>query len=154
MAKTDAAVLAFPARLRPEPEGGFTVSFPDFCSAAQPGGGGYTYGPTREEALYQAADLLETIVANCLAEGWEVPPPAPARGRPLVALDPLVAIKVELYRAMHNAGISKAELARRMGIAPQQAQRLFDTNHASRIDQLAAAFAALGRRLVITSQAA
>ena len=139
--------LAYSAHMRPEPEGGFTVSFPDF-------GFGVTYGATREDALRQAADLLETIVANCLAEGWEVPPPSPARGRPLVALDPLVAIKVELYRAMHAAGISKAELARRMDIAPQQVQRLFDTNHASRIDQLAAAFAALGRRLVITSQAA
>ncbi len=154
MAKANPTLLAYPVRLDPEPEGAFTVSFPDFCSASQPGGGGYTYGATREEALHQAADLLETIVANCLAEGWEVPPPSSARGRPLVALDPLVAIKVELYRAMHKAGLSKAELARRMGIAPQQAQRLFDTNHASRIDQLAAAFAALGRRLVITSQAA
>ncbi len=141
------ADLAYPARLRPEPEGGFTVTFPDL-------GFGVTYGRDREEALTQAADLLETIVANCLAEGWDVPPPSAARGRPLVALDPLVAVKVELYRTMRAAGITKAELARRMGIAPQQAQRLFDTNHASRIDQLAAAFAALGRRLVITSQAA
>jgi len=139
--------LAYPARLDPEPEGGFTVSFPDFRM-------GYTYGAAREAALSQAADLLETIVANCLAEGWDVPPPSPARGRPLVALEPLVAAKVELYRAMRAAGISKAELARRIGIAPQQAQRLFDTNHASRLDQLAAAFAALGRRLVIGSEAA
>jgi antitoxin HicB len=139
--------LVYPARLRREPEGGFTVSFPDFKA-------GYTYGRDREEALRQAADLLETIVANCLAEGWEVPSPSAARGRPLIALDPLVAIKVDLYRALHAAGITKAELARRMGIAPQQAQRLFDTNHASRIDQLAGAFAALGRRLVITSAAA
>lgn len=138
---------AYPARLQAEPEGGFTVTFPDL-------GFGVTYGATREEALRQAADLLETILANCLAEGWEVPLPSPARGRPLVALDPLVAIKVELYRALRAAGISKAELARRIGIAPQQAQRLFDTNHASRIDQLAAAFAALSRRLVITSEAA
>ena len=154
MAKVSAGLFAYPVRLDPEPEGAFTVSFPDFCSTTRPGGGGYTFGATREEALHQATDLLETIVANCLAEGWPVPPPSPARGRPLVALDPLVAIKVELYRAMHDAGLSKAELARRMGIAPQQAQRLFDTNHASRIDQLAAAFAALGRRLVITSHAA
>lgn len=141
------AALAYPARLDPEPEGGFTVTFPDF-------GFGVSYDATREEALHQAADLLETIVANCLAEGWDVPPPSPARGRPLVPLEPLVAAKVELYRAMRAAGITKADLARRVGIAPQQVQRLFDTNHASRIDQLAAAFAALGRRLVITSEAA
>ena len=141
------AALAHPARLDPEPEGGFTVTFPDF-------GFGVTYGATREEALRQAADLLETIVANCLAEGWDVPSPSPARGRPLVPLEPLVAAKVELYRTMRAAGITKADLARRIGIAPQQVQRLFDTNHASRIDQLAAAFAALGRRLIITSEAA
>ncbi len=138
---------AYPARLAAEPEGGFTVTFPDFEF-------GVTYGATREEALRQAADLLETIVANCLAEGWDVPLPSPARGRPLVPLEPLVAVKVELYRALRAAGITKAELARRIGIAPQQVQRLFDTNHASRLDQLAAAFAALGRRLVIGSEAA
>src|SRR5260221_13210100 len=92
--------LAYPARLRSEPEGGSTVTFPDL-------GFGVTYGATREEALRQAAGLLETIVANCLAEGWEVPPPSAARGRPLVALDPLVAIKVELYRTMRAAGITK-----------------------------------------------
>ncbi len=147
MAKTTGVVLAYPARLGPEAEGGFTVSFPDFRA-------GYTYGATRQEALTQAADLLETIVANCLAEGWDVPSPSSAKGRPLIPLEPLVAAKVELYRAMRAAGITKAELARRMEIAPQQVQRLFDTNHASRLDQLAAAFAALGRRLVITSQAA
>jgi antitoxin HicB len=151
MARNPAAV-AYPVQLDPEPEGGFTISFPDFFFDGH--SGGYSCGDTREEALAQAADLLETIVANHLAEGWEVPPPSAARGRPLVALDPLVAVKLELYRAMRAAGITKAELARRIGIAPQQAQRLFDTNHASRIDQLAAAFAALGRRLVITSQAA
>ena len=61
MAKADAALLAYPVRLEPEPEGAFTVSFPDFCSATQPGGGGYSFGATREEALHQAADRLETI---------------------------------------------------------------------------------------------
>ena len=146
------SAITYPVQLDPEPGGGFTVSFPDFFRDGH--SGGYSCGDTREEALTQAGDLLETIVANHLAEGWEVPPPSPARGRPLVPPAPLVAIKVELYRAMRAAGITKAELARRMGIAPQQAQRLFDTNHASRIDQLAAAFAALGRRLVITSEAA
>jgi antitoxin HicB len=147
MRKVAPAILAYPARLKPEPEGGFTVTFPDF-------GVGVTYGATREEALRQAADLLETIVANYLAEGWDIPAPSAARGRPLVTLEPLVAMKVALYRAMRAAGVTKAELARRMGIAPQQVQRLFDTNHASRVDQLAAAFAALGRRLVVIDEAA
>jgi antitoxin HicB len=55
---------------------------------------------------------------------------------------------------MRKAGITKAELTRRIGISPQQAQRLFDIHHASRLDQIEAGMRALGRRLVVTSDAA
>jgi antitoxin HicB len=139
--------LAWPVTLDPAEEGGFNVNFPDFPE-------GYSQGDNFDEALVQAADLLETMVANYMAEGWDLPAPSAAAGRPLVRLAPLVAAKAELYRAMRAAGISKAELARRVGISPQQAQRLFDIHHASRLDQIEAALAALGRRLIVTSEAA
>ena len=141
-----AAELAYPAQLEVEGDGGYVATFPDF-------GVGATQGDSREEALAQAADLLETMVANYMAEGWDLPAPSAAGGRPLVRLTPLVAAKAELYRAMSGAGLSKAELARRIGISPQQAQRLFDIHHASRLDQIEAALAALGRRLVVTTAA-
>lgn len=139
--------LAWPVTLDPAEEGGFNVNFPDFPE-------GFTQGDTREEALAQAADLLETMVANYMAEGWDLPAPSAPGGRTLVRLAPLVGAKAEIYRAMRAAGISKAELARRIGIPPQQAQRLFDIRHASRLDQIDAALAALGRRLVVTTEAA
>ena len=110
-------------------------------------------GDTRDQALGQAADLLETMVANYMAEGWDLPEPSQPAARPVVSLAPLVAAKAELYRAMRKAGITKAELARRIGISPQQTQRLFDIHHASRLDQIDAAMRALGRRLVVTSEA-
>lgn len=69
---------------------------------------------------------IETMVANYMAEGWDLPAPSAPAGRPLVRLAPLVAAKAEVYRAMRAAGVSKAELARRVGVSPQQAQRLFD----------------------------
>lgn len=59
------------------------MTFPDF-------GVGVTQGDDREEAMAQAADLLETMVANYMAEGWDLPEPSPALGRPLVRLAPLV----------------------------------------------------------------
>ena len=140
--------LAWPVSLDPAEEGGFVVNFPDFPE-------GWSQGETREEALAQAADLLETMVANYMAEGWDLPDPSPpTAGRALVGLAPLVAAKAELYRAMRKAGIDKTELARRVGISPQQAQRLFDIHQASRLDQIEAAMRALGRRLVVTSDAA
>ena|SRR5947209_4043231 len=146
MACTETA-LAWPVRLDSAEEGGFIVNFPDFPE-------GWSQGDSRQEALVQAADLLETMVANYMAEGWDLPGFSPAAGRPLVPLAPLVAAKAELYRAMRKAGITKAELARRIGISPQQAQRLFDIHHASRLDQIEAAMRALGRRRVVTSDAA
>ena len=141
------AELTYPAQLEAEEDGGYVVTFPDF-------GIGVTEGDTREEALAKAADLLETMVANYMAEGWDLPAPSPVAGRPLVRLAPLVAAKAEVYRAMRAQGISKAELARRIGVSPQQAQRLFDIHHASRLDQIESALAALGRRLIVTTDAA
>jgi antitoxin HicB len=73
----------------------------------------------------------------------------------LVGLPSVVAsAKAELYSALRSAGVRKAELARRMGIHKQQVERLLDIDHASRIEQLEAAFAALRMRLVIEIQSA
>jgi antitoxin HicB len=141
------AELAYPAQLEAEGDGGYVVTFPDF-------GVGATQGDSLDEALVQAADLLETMVANYMAENWDLPAPSAPAGRPLVRLAPLVTAKAEVYRAMRAAGVTKAELARRVGVSPQQAQRLFDIHHASRLDQIDAALAALGRRLVVTTEAA
>jgi antitoxin HicB len=137
--------LAYPAQLRAEENRGFVVTIPDL-------GEGAAQGYSLDEALVQAADLLETMVANYMAEGRDLPVPSAAAGRPLVRLAPLVAAKAEVYRAMRAAGVSKAELARRVGVSPQQAQRLFNIRHASRLDQIDAALAALGRRLVVTAE--
>jgi antitoxin HicB len=139
------AELAYPVQLEAE-AGGYVVTFPDF-------GVGATQGDDVDDALEQAADLLETMVANYMAEGWDLPAPSAPGGRRIVHLAPLVVAKAEVYRAMRAAGISKAELARRAGMSPQQAQRLFDIHHASRLDQLEAALAALGRRLVVMTEA-
>jgi antitoxin HicB len=50
---------------------------------------------------------------------------------------------------MREAGLRKADLARRLGWHVPQVDRLLDLRHASRIDQIEAALAALGKRLVI-----
>jgi antitoxin HicB len=50
---------------------------------------------------------------------------------------------------MRTAKIGKAELARRMNCHLPQVDRLLDLRHNSRLDQLEAAFRALGRRLSI-----
>jgi antitoxin HicB len=105
-----------------------------------------------DEALIQAEDMLEEAVLGMMAHNEEVPPPSPPRGRPTVALPALSAAKLEAYRAMRAAGLNKRQLAERLGWQPSQVTRLFNGRHASRLDQIEAALAALGRRLVVISE--
>jgi len=86
MARLEKA-LAWPVTLDPAEEGGFVVNFLDFPE-------GWSQGDSREEALAQAADLLETMVANYMAEGWDLPDPSRAAGRPLVNLALLIMLSV------------------------------------------------------------
>jgi antitoxin HicB len=137
---------AWPVDLSPEPEGGFTVTFPNLP--------GVSFGKTREEALLQAEDLLEEIVLGLMAHGDEIPQHPPVQGRSLVTLPALTAAKLEAYRAMRAAGLSKSALAARLGWQPSQVTRLFDGRHASRLEQIEAALTVLGRRLVVGSEAA
>ena len=50
---------------------------------------------------------------------------------------------------MREQGIGKAELARRLQCHLPQIDRLLDLEHASRLDQLEQAFAAVGKRLEV-----
>jgi antitoxin HicB len=50
---------------------------------------------------------------------------------------------------MRTARVSKAELGRRLNCHMPQVDRLLDLRHASRLDQLEAAFHALGKQLSI-----
>src|SRR6516162_5944914 len=64
--------LAYPAELKAEADSGFVVTLPDF-------GVGTAQGNTLDQALCQAADLLEAMVATHMAEGSDLPvPSAPA----------------------------------------------------------------------------
>lgn len=136
----------WPLELTPEPEGGFTVTLPGLP--------GVTYGDTRERALAQADDLLEEVILGLMAHGEDIPAPAPSSGRPVMTLPALTAAKLEVYRAMRDAGLSKSALAARLGWQPSQVTRLFDGRHSSRLEQIEAALAVLGRRLVVASEAA
>src|SRR5215469_15055442 len=128
----------YPVHLDQEADGGYVVTLPDI-------GYGATQGDTREEALHQAEDLLEEAILGVMANDEDVPLPSPARGRPVVGLPALTAAKFELYRAMRAAGLSKDELALRLGWSPSQVTRLFDGHHAVRLDLVETALAALGR---------
>jgi antitoxin HicB len=135
-------MLAYPVDLERDTNGTFLVTFPEFAEAV-------TFGEDESDALLRAVDALETVLAARIDDRENIPLPSPAAGRPCAVLPALTAAKVLLYRAMREAGVGKADLARRLGWHGPQIDRLLDLNHASRLDQIEAALAALGKRLTV-----
>jgi antitoxin HicB len=117
--------------------------------------GALTVGRDEPDAIRQAVDALITLFAELMAQGEPLPQPSrPKRGQPCATLPPTVAAKLAIYGAMRDAGIGEAALAERLGCELRQVRRLLDLDHPSRLDQLDAALAALGKRLVLEVHAA
>lgn len=133
-------MLAYPVRLRPD-DGTVLVTSPDFPEIT-------TFGEDEADALLHAADALEEAIAARIAAKQDIP--SPSRGRRLVRLPTQTSLKVLLYQEMRRQGITKAQLARRLSWHPPQVDRLLDLNHASRLDQIDAAFSVLGASLDIS----
>lgn len=136
--------MNYQALFEPAEEGGFVVTFPDFDF-------GVTQGDTEAEALDMAADALALIIESYVEQSKALPNPVQRRGRKYrpIRLPAMQAMKAELYRQFLASGMRKVELARRLGVPKTVIDRLFDLNHHSRLNQIEAAFRALGKELAI-----
>lgn len=123
--------------------GSLVVSFPDVPEA-------HTQGDTLEEACAMAVEALELALSLYSENGKNLPVPGPVkRGMRVVRVPALSAAKFGLYAALRASGLRKIDLARRLGCSPSQVDRLLDIMHHSKLDQVEAALAALGKRLSI-----
>ena len=142
-------MLEYPIKL--QRDGKFLmVTFPDIPEA-------HTQGDSKADALRMAADALETALDFYFETHRIVPAPSKARaGQLTVALPLSVSAKVMLWNEMLQQEVRPAELALRLGVSRQAIDRMIDVRHATKIDALAEAMAALGshRRLIVKTVAA
>ena len=136
--------FVYPASLTADvTDGGFVVTFRDLPEAI-------TQGDTREAALRKAADCLEEAIATRIDEEMEIPlPSALLNGECAVAVPVQTAMKAALYQAVHQAGISKSELARRLSVNEKEARRLLEPRHARKTASPEHALVALGQYVVV-----
>jgi len=134
-------MVRYPVKLAVE-DGQVVVTFPDIPWAQ-------TFGEDKEEALARAVDALETALIAIISDRDPIPAPTLSKRGPFVVLPALSEAKVSLYRTMRDQKVGKAELARRLNWHLPQVDRLLDLRHASRLDQIEAAFRALNKRLGI-----
>lgn len=137
---------AYPATFEPtERDGGYVVTFADVPEAI-------TEGEDRADAYAMAQDALGVALLTYLEMGK--PLPLPVAIGPMIAPPAEVAAKIAVIETFREAGITRSELARRIGKDEKEARRLLDPDTATKLPLMAAALAAMGQRLVIGLEAA
>lgn len=134
--------VRYAAVLDPQPEGGFTVTFPDLPEAI-------TEGDDRDAALFNAAEVLTLCLEQRMEEGEAIPPATRVRRGEWV--EPAAAVQAALLmrREREAQGKSVADMARALDTSWPAAQRLEQPGANPTLKQLERAAAALGKRLVV-----
>jgi antitoxin HicB len=142
MSEQEMRTFTYRALLEPgERDGVVVVTFPDVPEAI-------TQGDGEADALREAEDALGVALLSYPLRGLRLPR-ARARKGHAVTVAPEVAAKLAVLEAFAASGISKSELARRLGVSENEARRILDPLHATKLPRLSQALAALGRRLVV-----
>jgi len=148
--------LEYAVQLTPDDNGTLLVTCPDLPEVT-------TFGSDEADALRHARDAIEEAIAARIASRADIPVPSAPRGRrkgraatergasrvSRVILPTQTALKAMLYGAMRAQNLRKADLERRLGMHGPQIDRLLNPRHRSRLDQIEAALAAVGKRLVV-----
>jgi antitoxin HicB len=126
-----------------ERRGTIVVTFPDVPEAI-------TQGRSEADARTVAEEALVLVLLSYLERGKPLPKPrAKARALVEIAVAPDVAAKLAVLEAFARAGITKSELARRIGKDEKEVRRILDPKHPTKLPALTAALRALGKRLVV-----
>jgi len=136
--------FSYPYSAVPNGEGGFIAKFRDIPEAL-------TEAPTIDELREMALDALITAIDFYIEDGKALPSPsAPRKGELIATLPPSVAAKVLLLNTMAEQNCRQADLAKKLGVTRQEVSRLVNLQHATKIDAIAKALYALGKRLELS----
>ncbi len=138
-----AKFYVYPVSIRKGRDGRYLARFPDIPEAL-------TDGATKGKAYLEAKDALAETLMSRMADKEGIPAPSEPRGRLLpVALDPTVALKVALYDAVREQGLTIADFARLLGVDHKEARRLLDPHHVSKLPRLRQALASTGYEIFV-----
>lgn len=139
--------FTYPAKFTPD-EDTLMVTFRDVPPAITAGG-------DRAEALEMAEDALHVALLSYLDLNEDIPEPSAFQpGEVPVSLPAAVTMKLAVWIAWRGAGISKKDLASRLGCDEKEARRILDPDHKTKLEALENAMRALGQRFVVTVEAA
>jgi antitoxin HicB len=133
--------IRYPATVESQEDGSFLVTFVDLPDT-------FTEGQSKEEALFNAAEVLSGMLAWRLEEAKDVPAPSQkVKGAHYVAPDAKTQAAMLLRLARGERSLS--ELARALETSWPSAKRLENPTHWPSLKTLDRAAAALGKKLVL-----
>jgi antitoxin HicB len=135
-------MLRYPLHLEPDDNDTLLVTCPLLPEVT-------TFGDNEADALHHGIAAVEEELAARIAEGRDIPMPQARSRLPTAVLSLMASLKVLLYLALREDKVTRAELSRRLKWNRESVDRLFRLDHASRLDQVEAAFRALGRSIAI-----
>jgi len=134
--------IQYAAVFEAQPEGGFTVTFPDIPEAI-------TEGEDQDAALFNAAEVLTLCLEQRMLDGDAIPDASAVEGGHWIQPTASVQAALLLRKAREQQGKSLADLALALHTSWSAAQRLELANNNPTLRQLERAAAALGKRLII-----
>ena len=127
---------------------GFVVTFPDIAEAIT---GSFTF----RESLILAEDCLVVALEGYIVSERKLPVPSPyQKGQELLTVQPVIAAQLDLYTAMREQGISRADLAARLDICEDDAAALVNLDYRTPIGEVAKALKAVGCELAVAESVA
>jgi len=124
-----------------DPDGGFLITFPDVPEAI-------TGGKDMPEAMANASDGLAVALSGYFADDRALPQAKYKGGIPIF-ISALDAAKFAVIRAFRESGITKTELARRLGKDEKEVRRILDPDQGTKIQTLEQALAVLGMQAML-----
>ena len=136
-------MFSYNAEINQDTDGRFVVTFTNLPY-------GVTDGETLEEALFEAIDCADEVIAGIIERGESLPKYVPAKdGQYSIELSAHMAIKAALYSAMQDDGVTKVAMAKMIERNEKEVRRMLDPHHNTKLKSLEFALHKIGRRLKV-----
>ncbi len=133
--------LVYAAKIVPDGDG-FVVTFRDLKNV-------FTEGDTYEEALFNAQEVLDSLLLEMAQDEFNISNPTSCRkGEIPIAVSPEVAVSVLLHKLRKQINYSMIDVARSMGVSYQNYQQI-EAGKNITLKSLKRAAAALGATVEI-----
>jgi antitoxin HicB len=137
---------SYPATFEPgDNPSAIVVTFADIPEAI-------TEGQGEADARMQAADALGLALLAYLRADRRLP--KPGKGTIMISPPADVAAKIAVIETFRNSGLTRVEVARRIGRDEKVVRRILDPMHSTDLSSLSAALNVMNARLVVGVEAA